>query len=201
MKDLLKTIIYSVFKYLINPSIWSNVYSNVNSTGHVTHAHSVSATVETLRIQSITSGEPDIRDVNLGKALDLANNRIKLALLESTSSQIPFSENIASSVQLLSIDEANESSESTSTVPSESPILPSEVNEITLDTKEATNEKGSDSQQETEIIEEKAPTTSKAPMASDKKSKNAEKNDVEALNKSDKSASSDNSDNSDYVVL
>lgn len=73
MKDLLVTIIQSVFKYIINPTIWSRVAADV--------ASSSSSEGNSERAQNIPLvGGHDLRDINVGKALDLANQHIQLIL-------------------------------------------------------------------------------------------------------------------------
>lgn len=190
MKDLLKTIIYSTFKFFLNPGIWSNVYANVNATAQTNQTHVVGNMVETVRIQSITSGEPDIRDVNLGKALDLANNRVRLALLESTSSQLLLSERTTSSVQLLSIN--NESSEK---INASADATKSDVLEQSSRSDDDT------SRLETDISEVEVLKATISTVTENENGACFEKTDIEVVNRSDKSASSDCSDNSDYVVL
>lgn len=73
MKDLLVTIIQSVFKYLMNPTVWSRVAADMTSTS------SPQGNADPMqRIQSVS--EPDLRDINMGKALDLASQHIQLIL-------------------------------------------------------------------------------------------------------------------------
>lgn len=77
MKDILKTMIYSVFKFILNPTSWSNFATAVqNGQNEVPQRSSVS---------QIASGD-DIKDVNMGKALDLANSKIQLILTENAIS-------------------------------------------------------------------------------------------------------------------
>lgn len=71
MKGLLMTIIQSVFKYILNPTIWSRVATDIHST-------QMPGSVSPQRVQSI--GETDIRDENLGKVLDLANQQMQFIL-------------------------------------------------------------------------------------------------------------------------
>lgn len=73
MKDLLVTIIQSVFKYIINPAIWSRVASDLTSSSPT------GGNTENVQRVEMVSG-PDLRDVNVGKALDLANQHIQLIL-------------------------------------------------------------------------------------------------------------------------
>lgn len=80
MKDLLVTIIQSVFKYIINPTIWSRVAADV--------ASSSSSEGNSERAQNIPLvGGHDLRDINVGKALDLANQHIQL-ILETRKNEI-----------------------------------------------------------------------------------------------------------------
>lgn len=77
MKDILKVMIYSVFKFILNPSSWSGFAAAVqNAQSEVPQRASVS---------QITSGV-DIKDVNMGKALDLANSKMQLILTENVIS-------------------------------------------------------------------------------------------------------------------
>lgn len=75
MKDLLVAIIQSVFKYIVNPTVWSRVATDIN-------APPSQATPEAIqRVQSIL--EPDPRDVNVSRALDLANQQMQFILERS----------------------------------------------------------------------------------------------------------------------
>lgn len=73
MKDLLATFIHSVFKYFLNPTIWSRVAADINSS-----QSEETMTTPVQRGQSIS--DSDLRDVNMGKALDLANQQMQLLL-------------------------------------------------------------------------------------------------------------------------
>lgn len=106
MKDLLVTIIQSVFKYILNPAIWSRVASDLNSV------QSEENSVPVQRVQSIQSiSGPDIRDVNISKALDLANKQMELILDQKRSdgTQMP-----SSGVQVLALEEGKESANDSS---------------------------------------------------------------------------------------
>lgn len=87
MKDLLKVVIYSVFKFILNPHIWSRV-ANESTMPQNTQRQSI---------------ESDIKDVNLGKALDLANSKIQLILTETAITQAIQTHLETSRVQLLPI--------------------------------------------------------------------------------------------------
>lgn len=71
MKGLLVTIIQSVFKYILNPTIWSRVASDINTS-------TVHQIPDMQRVQTVT--DSDIRDVNVSKALDLATQQMQLIL-------------------------------------------------------------------------------------------------------------------------
>lgn len=68
MKDLLVTLIRSVFKYVVNPTIWSRVVADINSSP------TSSEPVE--RVETLP--QSDLRDLNVSKALDLANHQMKI---------------------------------------------------------------------------------------------------------------------------
>lgn len=72
MKDLLVTFIQSMFRYILNPTVWSRVASDINSS------QSEDATPPIQRVKS--NSDTDLRDINIGKALDLANKQMKLLL-------------------------------------------------------------------------------------------------------------------------
>lgn len=184
MKDLLKTFIYSIFKFFLNPNVWSNVYANVNTTAQPIQTQSI----DTVKIQSITNGEPDIRDINLGKALDLANNRIRLALLESTSNQSSLGEVTTSSMQLLSIEESSDKS-GTSADDTKSDVL-DQSDQSNSNSSVKTNEP---------VVEVFNATVET--VAVDEDNASFRKTNIEVVKNVDKSTSSDNSDNSDFVVL
>lgn len=189
MKDLLTTTILSVFKYILNPSVWASVVSHSNAT-----EPPVVNMIETSRVQAISSSEPDIRDINLGKALDLANNRIKLALFESQSTNMMLnshsSSQTTSSVQVLSIEGLDGSPEKNN------------VSDATKsDVLDQSNQSDSMSLNQTDITEleiTKASVSTTVVKDIDEASK---RNDDNVITESDKSASSESSDNSDYVVL
>lgn len=77
MKDILKVMIYSIFKFILNPTSWS---------GFAAAAQNVQNEVPQCSSQSQIASEVDIKDVNLGKALDLANNKMQLMLTENAIS-------------------------------------------------------------------------------------------------------------------
>lgn len=115
MKDLLVAIIQSIFKYVVNPTVWSRVATDIN-------APSSQATPESVqRVQSIL--EPDPRDVNVSRALDLANQQMQFILERSRMVEMP-----SSGIEVLSIrgvsvensssDIAPSTSSETSSVPS-----------------------------------------------------------------------------------
>lgn len=71
MKDIIKVMIYSIFKFILNPSSWSGFAATArniqNEAPNSTFPHQIAPGV-------------DIKDINLGKALDLANSKIQLML-------------------------------------------------------------------------------------------------------------------------
>lgn len=81
MKDLLVTIIQSLFKYIINPTIWSRVVADVTSSS------SSEGNSERAQNTPLVGGH-DLRDINVGKALDLANQHIQL-ILETRKNEMP----------------------------------------------------------------------------------------------------------------
>lgn len=93
MKDLLVTIIQSVFKYIINPTIWSRVAADVTSSS------STEGNTERIQRVEMTTG-PDLRDVNVGKALDLATQHIQL-IIETKKAEL--SQIQPSGVELLAL--------------------------------------------------------------------------------------------------
>lgn len=78
MRDILKVMIYSVFKYILNPASWSGFMA-------------ATATAQNSTTQDSSPRHPiesavDIKDINLGKALDLANSQIQIILTENAIS-------------------------------------------------------------------------------------------------------------------
>lgn len=108
LKDILVAIIQSVFKYVVNPTVWSRVAADINSSPS-------RATPEPIqRVQSIS--EPDVRDDNVSKALDLAKQHMQYLLEQKQQSQIQ-----SSGVEMLAvrgISTEKSSSDITSSVPS-----------------------------------------------------------------------------------
>lgn len=76
MKDILKTIIYSIFKFTLNPASWS---------GFIT-SHSRNETSNSPQYQIRSSA--DIKDINLGKALDLAIGKMQMMSVETINTAI-----------------------------------------------------------------------------------------------------------------
>lgn len=75
MKDILKVMIYSIFKFILNPTSWSGF------TAAARNPH-----IEVPPPQGQIAQAVDIKDVNMGKALDLANSKIQLMLNENAIS-------------------------------------------------------------------------------------------------------------------
>lgn len=98
MKDLLVTIIQSMFKYILNPTIWSRVAADINSQ-----------TDEPMTPNSAQRADSpfdtDIRDVNVSKALDLANQQMKLILEHKHNA---LSQMQPSGIEMLAVKESTE---------------------------------------------------------------------------------------------
>lgn len=105
MKDLLVTIIQSVFKYILNPTIWSRVASDLNS------GRSDEDSVPLQRAQ-FTQSIPgsDIRDINISKALDLANKQMEYLANKQILEQkrVDAAQMSSSGVQVLAVEDAKE---------------------------------------------------------------------------------------------
>lgn len=95
MKGILTTIIHSVFKFLLNPTIWSRVVADLNTTS------STELRPSTSQLRQIQDG--DLRDANLSKALDIVDVQLKF-LLTQKSTQIT-SVSQPSAVEILPITE------------------------------------------------------------------------------------------------
>lgn len=98
MKGILSTIIHSVFKFVLNPTIWSRVVADLTPTS------SMESRPSTSQLRQIQDG--DIRDTNLSKALDIVDVQLKL-LLTQKSTQIT-SVSQPSAVEILPISETAE---------------------------------------------------------------------------------------------
>lgn len=98
MKGILTTIIHSVFKFVLNPSIWSRVVSNLTPTPSRESRPSSS------QLRQIQEG--DLRDVNLSKALDIVDVQLKLLLTQKSTQTISVSQ--PSAVEILPITETAE---------------------------------------------------------------------------------------------
>lgn len=89
MKDLLVTIVQSMFKYILNPTVWSRVASDINTSQSDDNATPIQRT-----------SDSDIRDINISKVLDLANVQMKL-LLENK--KLENTQNLPSGVEVLAV--------------------------------------------------------------------------------------------------
>lgn len=118
MKGLLMTIIQSVFKYILNPTIWSRVAVDINST------QSPESSVPLHRVQNIA--EPDLRDENVSKALDLANQQMQYILEHK---KIALVSGQPSGVEVLA-PKATESEKSTSDISSTMSLEPKGENAL-----------------------------------------------------------------------
>lgn len=75
MKDILVVVIRSIFQFILNPASWNRYTATTQNPQH-----------EVPRSQHQVTSGVDIKDVNLGKALDLANSKFELMLTESAIS-------------------------------------------------------------------------------------------------------------------
>lgn len=98
MKGILTTIIHSVFKYLLNPSIWSRVVSDLTPTQPGESSPSSS------QLRQIQEG--DLRDANMSKALDIVGVQMKLLMTQKSAQANSASQ--PSAVQILHITETAE---------------------------------------------------------------------------------------------
>lgn len=98
MKDILTTIIHSVFKFVLNPTIWSRVVSDLRPTP------TMEATPSTNQLRQIQ--DDNLRDANLSKALDIVDVQLKLLLTQKSTQAICVSQ--PSAVEILPISETTE---------------------------------------------------------------------------------------------
>lgn len=121
LKDILVAIIQSVFKYIVNPRVWSQVAADINSSPSRATAEAVQ------QVRSIS--EPDVRDENVGKALDLAKQHMQYLLEQKQQSQIQ-----PSGVEMLAVrgvSEEKSASDITSSTSSEPSNLTQQTTEGT----------------------------------------------------------------------
>lgn len=111
MKDLLVTIIQSSFKYILNPTVWWRFAADVNSQPDETITPNSFQRVE-LQLES------DIRDINVSKALDLANQHMQLVLEQK---KMQFTQLQPSGIEMLALKETDENASSDDL----SPVTPS----------------------------------------------------------------------------
>lgn len=98
MKDLLVTIIKSIFKYILNPTIWSRVAADINAQPNETPSPSAYQNID-------FQTDSDIRDINVSKALDLANQQMQLILEHK---KIELSQLPPSGIEMLAVKESPE---------------------------------------------------------------------------------------------
>lgn len=120
LKDILVTIIQSVFKYIVNPAVWSRVVADINSSP----SRATPDPIE--RVQSIS--EPDVRDENVSKALDLAKQHMQYILEQKQQLQ-----NQPSGVEMLAVRGLSTEKSSSDITPSNS----SEPSNLTQQTTES----------------------------------------------------------------
>lgn len=70
------TIIQSAFKYILNPTIWSRVAVDINSTQSPNNSNSVPLQ------RTLSVADADLRDENMSKVLDLANQQMQYIMRE-----------------------------------------------------------------------------------------------------------------------
>lgn len=128
MKDLLVTIIHSMFKYILNPTIWSRVASDINSS------QSEASATPIPRVQLVP--ETDIRDINMSKVLDLATKMqcLNLNLMnQQLEKNVEGSQIQPSGVEVLAVkptesDKSTSGLSPTSSAETASQMEPSEAN-------------------------------------------------------------------------
>lgn len=104
MKDLLVTIIQSVFKYILNPTIWSRVAADINAQPDEPRTPNASQRFE---LQT----DSDLRDINMSKALDLANQQMQLILEHK---KVELSQLQPSGIEMLAVKESPDTNTSQS---------------------------------------------------------------------------------------
>lgn len=98
MKDLLVTLIQSVFMYILNPTIWSRVAADINTQPDETKSPRANQ-------NSGLQSDSDIRDINVSKALDLANQQMQLILEHK---KVELSQLQPSGIEMLAVRESPE---------------------------------------------------------------------------------------------
>lgn len=96
MKGILTTIIHSMFKFVLNPTIWSRVVADLSPPS------SMESRPSTSQLRQIQDG--DLRDANLSKALDIVDAQLKLLLTQKSTTSV----SQPSAVEILSIAETAE---------------------------------------------------------------------------------------------
>lgn len=99
MKDLLVTIIQSVFRFILNPAVWARVAVDINAQAN--EAVTTPNSSQRVELQS----DSDIRDMNVSKALDLAHQQMQL-FLEHKKMELPQLQ--PSGIEMLAVKELAE---------------------------------------------------------------------------------------------
>lgn len=111
MKDLLVTIVQSMFKYVLNPAIWSRVAADMNAqTAEPTTPSSAQ------RVND-SPFDANIRDINVSKALDLANQQMQFILEQK---KVELSKLTPSGIEMLAVKESAENKSQSDSSPSTS---------------------------------------------------------------------------------
>lgn len=112
MKDLLVTLIQSVFKYVLNPTVWSRVAADI-------HTQPEQSTPSRSSQNSELQFDPDIRDRNVSKALDLAHQQMQL-LLDHKKAEL--SQLQPSGIEMLAVKESPENTSRSDQSPGSSSV-------------------------------------------------------------------------------
>lgn len=115
MKDLLVTIIQSIFKYILNPTIWSRVAADINAQSDVTNSPNVGQRIE-------SQFDSDIRDLNMSKALDVANQQNSLMQLILEQKKIELTQLQPSGIEMLAVKESAENTSRSDLSPASSSV-------------------------------------------------------------------------------
>lgn len=115
MKDLLVTIIQSIFKYILNPTIWSRVVADINAQPAESFTPNVSQRIE-------MQFDSDIRDINVSKALDVANQQNSLMHLILEQKKIELSQLQPSGIEMLAVKESSENTSRSDLSPASSSV-------------------------------------------------------------------------------
>lgn len=144
MKDLLKTIIHSTFRFILNPTVWSQVFSDNSQPAPA---------LTTQNIVSITSGH-DIRDINLSKALDIVLAHKQQLMEPSQVQNVP----IESSDERNRITYNSDTSGVSSNMTEEANATETEPSQAENITSKAANDTSLDKERELFVETENSPT-------------------------------------------